>query len=556
MSYGADIAKKLDPTKVEWVPISYSSAAFPLRLPIQTAVDKAVRMILATPANTKFFLAGNGVGAAVTSKLYDEFRSGRLQSRSNKLLGIYHYGNPSREFGAYRSSSDPGGHGMAGAEYRISGTDPSMVWEFANPGDLVAVEPDGQQGQWSSALFAVMSQNVSTPNALKAQISESIIRPNNSDPDLIAQVLATLNMMFGPSGKHNDYANFFPFANTKTSIQLAVDNINAIAGTITPPTSATNPDSEIITPAPRATLMNTRTYICVPDANELAAADRTRVYAGIKRINIDYIRIPLSWKTIQPSRNLLTTDRWVAADAAVNQALAANLQPMIAISPPFPNWTNTSTPADLVSFIAQVVNRYKPGGVGISSDNAGRAVVEYQIWNEQNAVENWPASVSAAQYVNLMKLAYPKIKEIQPSARVIFGGLQESNTSFPPSSTSRNPLNVDPVTYLRDCYARGIKGFFDVMAYHPLSVSTRQIPKPDAPNSRIIAGADRLHAVMTANTDTRPMYWTQVGYDTSLVTPLQQRDYLNTLRWFSQSRPWVTGLGIYSFRDSSTTGIL
>ena len=124
VSYGADIAKKLDPTKVEWVPLSYSSAAFPLRLPIQTAVDKAVRMILATPPNTKFFLAGNGIGAAVSSKLYDEFRTGRLQARSRQLLGVYHYGNPYRETGAYRASVDPTGHGMASSDYRLSYSDP------------------------------------------------------------------------------------------------------------------------------------------------------------------------------------------------------------------------------------------------------------------------------------------------------------------------------------------------------------------------------------------------------------------------------------------------
>jgi hypothetical protein len=62
---------------------------------------------------------------------------------------------------------------------------------------------------------------------------------------------------------------------------------------------------------------------------------------------------------------------------------------------------------------------------------------------------------------------------------------------------------------------------------------------------------------MVTNGDgAKPMYWTEVGFDTTLVTPAQQRDYLNTMRWFAQARPWVTGLGVYSYRDSSTAGIL
>ena len=152
---------------------------------------------------------------------------------------------------------------------------------------------------------------------------------------------------------------------------------------------------------------------------------------------------------------------------------------------------------------------------------------------------------------------YPVIKSIQSSAKVIFAGLQSCNTSFPPSSRSRNPTHIDPVTFVKACYERGVKDYFDIIAYHPLSVSTAQIHRPLPPNARTIAEADRLHAAMIAGGDAnKPMYWTKVGFDTALVTPAQQRDYLSTMRWFSQTRLWVTGLGVYSYRDSSTAGIL
>lgn len=557
--YGADIARGLDPGRVEWVPISYASTAFPLRMSVQAAVDRAVRIIAATPPNTQFFLAGGGIGAQVSGRIIQEFRDGRLSARATKLLGAYHYGNPTRQTGIYRAVINPGGHGIAGAGYRMTDTDPTIVWEFARPEDPVAIIPEDQRSAWAAAVFASIYQNPGTPSGLKPQISESVLRPYDSDPDLVAQTLAILNGLFGPTGTHNDYTSYFPFANTKSSVQLAIDNINAIVGVSRPTgsetetTGASGASGGVIVPAPRRTLMNTRTYMNVPDAAYLPTEDRQRVYAGIKKVNIDYIRIPVEWNLIQSTRNLVTPDRWSDTDAAINQALAANLQPMVVIAPPFPSWTSPAKAAiDVVPFVTELVGRYMPGGAGITVANRG--VMEYQIWDGQNAAENWPTRVDPAQYVAMLMSAYPKIKEVYPDATVIFGGLQSCNTSFPAGSAK--PVNVDAVTYLRDCYQRGIRGCFDVMAYHPLSMGTRQIPRPAAPNARTIAEADRVRGVMSTYGDGDvPMYWTAVGYDTTQVTPLQQREYLTQFRWWTQTRPWVTGIGIYAYRDSIVTRI-
>ena len=549
VGYGAEIARAIDPTRVEWVPVTYTCAAFPLRLPIQNAVNKAVRMILATPTTTKFFLAGDGIGTAVTSKLYEEFRSGRLQSRNRQLLGVYNFGNIYREQGAYRASTNPGGHGMAGSGYRITNTDPSIIWEFVNPGDSITSVESSTQTRWGSLLYDIMHFNVNHPNSLKSVMSEAVIRPSGSDPDLVSFTLDILNSLYGPSGKHNEYLDLYPFAGTKNCIRLAADNINAIVGVAPPKGTETETSEETgtVTPATRPTLMNTRTYMCVPGTQ--TSEDLSRVYAGIKRLNIDYIRVPVSWGNIQPNKNLLDTDRWSVTDDIINKALAANLQPMLVISPPIPTWTKTSATADIAAFVTNLVGRYCPGGGGISAANTGRGVLEYQIWDEPNAAETWPSYPSVSQYSEWLATLYPIIKEIQPSATVIFGGLQACNTSFP--SGSSRPTNIDAVTFLRGCYDRGAKDFFDVMAYHPLSVSTRQIPRPQAPSARSIAEADRIRATMIAYGDGEtPMYWTQIGYDTAVFSQLQQRDYLNTMRWFSQTRSWVKGLGIYTYRDA------
>ncbi len=70
------------------------------------------------------------------------------------------------------------------------------------------------------------------------------------------------------------------------------------------------------------------------------------------------------------------------------------------------------------------------------------------IWNEQDG-GFWKPKPDASQYVPLLKIAYEEIKAIDPSAKVIVGGLTNWNAG-----------------YLKEMYAAGAKGYFDIMACH------------------------------------------------------------------------------------------
>jgi hypothetical protein len=48
---------------------------------------------------------------------------------------------------------------------------------------------------------------------------------------------------------------------------------------------------------------------------------------------------------------------------------------------------------------------------------------------------------------------------------------------------------------------------------------------------------------------TKPMYWTQVGYNTALITQTQQQAYLDTMRWLAHERTYVTGMVVSGYRD-------
>ena len=153
----AQVGRSLNPAIFNWVPVAYNTTAYPIDDALQKAVDKTVAMIIGSTGGV--FLVGNGLGAVVASKVYNEFRTGRLTSRRSDLLGVYNFGSPLRQAGhTIPGGTDPGGHGMAPADKRLTTTE-SLVWEFANPLDPVTVVGEsvatGYQGTESATLFTV-----------------------------------------------------------------------------------------------------------------------------------------------------------------------------------------------------------------------------------------------------------------------------------------------------------------------------------------------------------------------------------------------------------------
>lgn len=303
--------------------------------------------------------------------------------------------------------------------------------------------------------------------------------------------------------------------------------------------------------------MRTRCYFCVPDAPLSSVNSLNKAFSDIKSLNVNYVRIPLPWASLQPQQG---TYSWGQPDEMINAALAAGVQPLVVLAPPFPSWVTTISQhsTTFATMASTVANRYKAGGFGIRAVNAGKGVLEYQIWDEPNVSENWPSGVRAGEYAAYLKASYTAIKTAQPGATVIFGGLQSctDQLSANPKAvrrvvTASIVTNREPAGFLADAYAAGVKNHFDIMAYHPPSISTRQNPKPPAPSLNSIAPSENIYKIMSAQGDSsKKIYWTAVGYDTSLFTELQQRDYLDTMKWLAHTRAYVTGFGVYCYRDS------
>lgn len=100
-----------------------------------------------------------------------------------------------------------------------------------------------------------------------------------------------------------------------------------------------------------------------------------------------------------------------------------------------------------IDYVKQVVTRY-------------RDKVDYwQVWNEPNIEVFNPSGATAAQYTELLKRSYMVIKDLDPTAKVIGGGIAGVG-------------HTDARPYLRDMLKAGAGNYMDVLDVHPYKQST------------------------------------------------------------------------------------
>jgi hypothetical protein len=109
-------------------------------------------------------------------------------------------------------------------------------------------------------------------------------------------------------------------------------------------------------------------------------------------------------------------------------------------------------------FVDLTVNRYRPGGT------AGRNVRYWEIWNEQDLCHFWGGTLP--EYVRLLKISYLVIKNADPQATVMWGGL----ALYGPKYQNGANFLTEMVTLIRnDPMSAAHNGFFDVAAVHQYS---------------------------------------------------------------------------------------
>ena len=230
-----------------------------------------------------------------------------------------------------------------------------------------------------------------------------------------------------------------------------------------------------------------------------------------------WLRQRFPWNDLEPERGVYRWDRY---DAIVDAAAQRGLK-IIAVLDTSPAWARSSTmvtaPPDNMDdygrFVAAFVTHYR--------DRIGHI----QIWDQPNVAPNWGDYwASPAEYVAMLKVAYPLAKAANREVMVLGGGLAPT--------VADDQWNLNDVTYLRRMYALGARGFFDILAAKPYGFWTGPEDRRVDPSILNFSRAILLREIMVKNgDDARPVWAVEMGWN---ALPED---------WQGKPSPWGTDSG-------------
>jgi hypothetical protein len=252
---------------------------------------------------------------------------------------------------------------------------------------------------------------------------------------------------------------------------------------------------------------------------------------------------------------------WGELDAVVNAVHAAGLKLLLSVvsSPRFYTANGgrgmPKDPVKLGNFVAALARHYQ-----------GK-VQAIEIWNEQNlAVENGGrvSVADAGHYVELLKVAYTRIKAVDPGVYVIAGA---------PSSTgiTKASVAIDDMVYYEAMYSYKdgmIRDYFDAQAVHPGgSANPPDTMWPDNPSKArgwtdhptfYFRHVEEVRTMMERHgLVDHPIWITEFGWATrntsrgfefgNQVSFEQQADYIvGAMRRTKEQYPWVGAMFLWN----------
>ena len=186
--------------------------------------------------------------------------------------------------------------------------------------------------------------------------------------------------------------------------------------------------------------------------------------AELRESGATWMRVPVSWRAVEPANTNPASYNWQSADSALAAAQDACLN-VIATHGSAPAWAadvpdgpvRKQNLQDLAEYMADLVERYDGDG---KQDAPGSPVVRYwELYNEPDAAipeTGW--GNAPARYAAMLKVVYPAIKKASPKAKVLIGGLAYDDFQDQGGPFSR--------TFLRDVAAAGGGDYFDIMNFH------------------------------------------------------------------------------------------
>jgi hypothetical protein len=257
-------------------------------------------------------------------------------------------------------------------------------------------------------------------------------------------------------------------------------------------------------------------------------------FQRLKRGGVDSVRIPIEWGAVQASAE--GGFSWNGTDALVAGAAAAGIEvlpfvtgaPSWAVKPAIVNpAAHSFAPLSLpvrtakqksgwTNFLTEVVRRYGPNGSFWAANPAipYRPIHTWQLWNEEN-FKYFVARPNPVEYGTLIKISNPVIKGIDPTAKIVLGGM----FATPREALYRKkpPQAYFAADFLEQLYRKmpGIRSKFDGVALHPYTYDWQDITEH----------VEELREVLKANHDAGKGLWiTELGWSSGLPSASNGRN--------------------------------
>lgn len=278
----------------------------------------------------------------------------------------------------------------------------------------------------------------------------------------------------------------------------------------------------------------------VESGSELASslADPGAVGAG-------WIRIDLAWYRIQSSPD---SWNWSSFDRVADYAKAKGLKILAILDQP-PAWARTPScarqlwcpPKDVAqfaAFAARAAQRY-PADV----------VAGWEVWNEENLGSFWLGGADPQGYGALLKATSTAVRTVQPTARILVGGLAVSGS---------DGVDASAQDFLLAIARSGFLHYATAVGYHPYTFPAP--PTSAKAFSGISTGPGSLASILdqygqasmpiwlteggapvsdaagdpdAAGSATKSQERQQAAYATDLVTAATENPHVKALFWFS-----------------------
>ncbi len=328
--------------------------------------------------------------------------------------------------------------------------------------------------------------------------------------------------------------------------------------TVKAPAPAKPTASAVPTTAPVVRVARRSIHTGIAAGSALSALSPTDLAArldGIKALGVGWVRYDIEWENIEQQGP--GQFDWSAYDRVVSAAASRGLS-SVGVIDYAPTWARNTAcagsfacePADpnaYGQFAGLVASRYKSYGVHT-----------WEIWNEPNSAQYFQPGSDPATYTAMLKSAYAAIKQSDPSATVLTGGLSPADTGG--GSTS-------PPDFLTAIYANSGGGSFDALGDHPYTFPvTASYPS----STNAWGQLTTLHNLMASHGDGAKQIWiTEYGAPTggpgptattnsynvaaSHVTEALQSQSVSDLAAQYLTYSWLGPVFWYSYQDAGTS---